>query len=175
MKKSNKIINSEYVKNLDNGKVSLSLKRDGYVVTNPEVTVPNDVYIESLILSLRFFIQDNEDISIRNLYKIYNNHNIDQSFRNRFNEARNWLINYLDCKCIVKQEGLNLTRLQVFEYFVYGEYAHATKKEEFDKLKYRNIFYGIYRYVFNEILIMYIKTIREIVNINQELLEKCDI
>jgi len=77
--KSTKIIDSEYVRNLIDGKVSLSLKRDGFVVTDPEVTVPDDLYIESFLLSLRFFIQDNEDISIRNLSKIYNEADVDQS------------------------------------------------------------------------------------------------
>jgi hypothetical protein len=172
--KSVKIIESEYVKNLVDGKVSLRLKRDGDIIADPEVIVPDDLYIESFLLSLRFYIQDNEDISIRNLAKIYNESNIESSLKMRFNKSRNWLLKYLNCKCMVQQEGHNLTRFQVFEFFVYGEYAHSTKKEDFNKLKINNIYYGTYRYIFNEVLLMYIKTIKELVSINQEVIELYD-
>ncbi|PKM56427.1 MAG: hypothetical protein CVU98_11340 [Firmicutes bacterium HGW-Firmicutes-3] len=166
--KSLKIVDSEYVRNLVDGKVSMSLKRDGYVVVDPEVTVPDNLYIESFLLSLRFFIQDNEDISIRNLSKIYNDVDVEQSLKKRFNDSRNWLLKYLKCKCFVEQDGQCLTRLQVFEYFIYGEFAHSTKKSEFEKLKDNKIYFGIYRYTFNEVLLMYIKTIKEIVAINED-------
>lgn len=170
--KAMKIIESHYVSNLVNGKISLSLRRDGFVIADPEVTVPDELYIDSLLLSLRFFIQDNEPISIRNLNSLYSKSDIDNSFKLRFDESRKWLLLYLDGKCVVEENGVILTRREVFERFVYGEHAHSTKEKQYDELKKNNKYFSINKYDFNEVLLMYIKVIKEIVLLNKEVISR---
>lgn len=70
--KAQKLLRSSILTKLQDGKINLSITMDGGLINDPTVVLPDEEFIEAFLLTLRFFIQDNEPSSIRNLYDIYN-------------------------------------------------------------------------------------------------------
>jgi len=58
--------------------------------------LPDLENIENYVLNLRFFIQDNEPISLRNLSKLYETHCPDQKIKEKFIELRKLFNSELD-------------------------------------------------------------------------------
>jgi hypothetical protein len=95
---------------------------------------PNQENIDAFILTFRFFIQDNEAISIRNLKKFFDSNFVTNDEKNKFNAIRTSLNNFLSesSSFIFKEE--NISNRVLMETFIYGGLSHATKgkKEKFD-------------------------------------------
>jgi hypothetical protein len=62
----------------------------------PDATFPDLEYLESYVLNLRFFIQNNESISIHNLKNIYDKYSIDNDVKEKFDELRDLFNSELD-------------------------------------------------------------------------------
>jgi hypothetical protein len=107
---------------------------------------PNDEAIDAFVLTFRFFIQDNEKISFRNMARIYQSHLIDEGYRNRFMEVRNDINSFLDSDTHINWKKVNkqgvlvdsevLTHRRIMDIFIYGGLSHANeqKKREYDSL-----------------------------------------
>lgn len=85
--------------------------------------------IESIVLSLRFFIQDNEESSLCRLKLAYDHLNIEFWYKSEFYSMRNRLNKHLDEKESMVANR-NQTRREVMNIFIFGQYAHANKKYE---------------------------------------------
>lgn len=85
--------------------------------------------IESIVLSLRFFIQDNEQSSLCSLKLAYDHLNIKSWYKNEFYSMRNALNKFLDEKESIVA-NYDQTRREIMNIFIYGQYAHANKKYE---------------------------------------------
>jgi hypothetical protein len=94
--------------------------------------------IDAYVLTLRFFIQDNEPTSIRNMTKhvdsLFAKGLIRDEQRASWGEARDALNTFLDSETFLKVNGETLTNRRILEVVVFGGYAHAneSKKKEFD-------------------------------------------
>ena len=86
---------------------------------------PDLKLIESYVLNLRFFIQDNESISIRNLNLFYENYCNDEEIKNKFTELRTILNSELDNAWPFKYKNQKLTFRDIFEGFIYSKLAHS--------------------------------------------------
>ena len=95
---------------------------------------PDDESIDAFILTFRFFIQDNEKSSFRNLASIYDALLISEEKKNNFKEARAYINNALDTTSFLNIDGVTLTYRHIIDTFIYGGLSHANenKKKEYD-------------------------------------------
>lgn len=95
---------------------------------------PKDEAIDAFVLTFRFFIQDNEKSSFRNMAAIYEGLPISEEKKGNFKEARTYINDVLDSKTFLNIDGLTLTYRHILETFIYGGLSHANenKKKEYD-------------------------------------------
>ena len=99
--KAEKLLKLSFTKdifNKDSG-VHFSWKRDEALKVKR--TGPGDEAIYAFVLTFRFFIQDNEKISFRNIARIYTNLDIENNLKREFDSARNFINEYLDGKTFI--------------------------------------------------------------------------
>ncbi len=133
--KALKLQNSSFVRDLQlpNAGVKIKGERqdDGNFAISSERKGPSDESIEAFVLTFRFFIQDNEESSLRNIASIYHGTDFENDLTGRFDSARN-AINHL----LASPNPLNITynetvptNRQVMEVFIYGGLAHANPEK----------------------------------------------
>lgn len=93
---------------------------------------PSQESVDAFVLTFRFFIQDNEISSFKNIANIYDNLVKDQFSKNLFNTARNQLNQFLDSpnKLGIVYDNQGLTNRTIMETFIYGGLAHANKEKQ---------------------------------------------
>jgi len=97
--------------------------------------IPNQDEIKSFILTVRFFIQDNEPCSIRNMGTLYNELDIPNNLKDDFLALRDRINNFLDSKThFGPKDKPQYTHRDIFESFIYGHFAHSNK-EKHDTVK----------------------------------------
>ena len=109
---------------------TINIKDDGGV----EVHGPTEDEIDAFVLTLRFFVQDNEAISIRNVGELYASLPVSEELKRNFANSRASVNAALDGHANLILLDEHLTYRRVFEVFLYGGLAHAnpTKRAEFD-------------------------------------------
>ncbi len=99
-----------------------------------ERTGPDEESIKAFLLTYRFFIndgrEDEEGISLRRVAKLYKTLPLDASVIENVRTARRNFNQMLDEKLPVNLNDRQLTRRMVFEIFVWGNLAHANKKQK---------------------------------------------
>ncbi len=95
---------------------------------------PNLENIESYVLNLRFFIQDNEPISIRNLSEFYKSNCLKSENIDKFEELRKVLNAELNKEWSFRFNNQVLLFRDIFEGFIYANIAHS-KFNSHDKFK----------------------------------------
>lgn len=95
---------------------------------------PDEESIDAFVLTFRFFIQDNEKTSFRNIALIYDMLPISEEKKNNFKEAREHINNALDTNSFLCIDGVTLSFRHILETFIYGGLSHANekKKKEYD-------------------------------------------
>jgi hypothetical protein len=93
-------------------------------------TGPDEEAVKSVLLTLRFFCQDNEPISLRNMASFVAGLPVSQKHKDDFAAIRNEFNAYLDRPNGPPQfhiGGHVVTNREIFEAFLYGKYAHLTQ------------------------------------------------
>ncbi len=132
---------------------------------------PDTEAVKALVLTMRFFIQNNEASSFANLAAVYEDASVSAGQRIRFKQARDALNDHLDGKsCLVSGEE-ELSHRQILEAVVYGHLAHANVGHE---EKYRTWSEGpfgeVMRYEFVSTLVRIVGITLYVREINEELL-----
>lgn len=110
----------------DNGLYDLIQERRG----------PLEEAIDAFVLTIRFFIQDNEPISLRRLAEIYDIAPIEKKLKEEFILLRNQINTYLDSNSAIaitiNEEMLN--HRKILDIVMYGGLSHANteKKRKYD-------------------------------------------
>ena len=116
---------------------SLQLRDDGNYDQYAERRGPDEEAIDAFVLTFRFFIQDNEKSSLRNMAECYEKALVSSKLKDTFAEVRNELNLYLDQPSFINfnYNGENFTRRKIMEIFIYGGMAHANsaKKQLYDE------------------------------------------
>ena len=89
---------------------------------------PDDHAVRELVLSMRFFVQDNETTSFRNLEKLWHGLPIEQQYKDAVSGTRKALNEFLDSCSFIVADGENLTHRTIFDVFMWGYFAHANRK-----------------------------------------------
>ena len=85
--------------------------------------------IDAFVINLRFFIQDNEAASFRNLANGYRALPLSDGLKEEFNRCHARLNRWLNGKSSLGMNGVPLTRRVVFDTFIYGDVAHQNPPE----------------------------------------------
>ena len=131
--KAEKLKSYNFTKNIisDGFGITISAKEDEPV--NIETRFPTNESIEAFILTLRFFIQDNEISSFRNLAKVYSNLPSYRDEKRAFFNTRDELYDFLnspDKSLNIKINTKEFSNKEIFEIFIYGGLAHANKSKK---------------------------------------------
>ena len=133
IEKSIKLENSLFVKSI---KKEFRLGFNLEVGKEMKVTSirPQQEEIDAFSLTYRFFIQDNEAISIRRLQEIFSSKLVTVEEKKKYNTIRKNLNSFLSesANLVFKEE--NLSHRVIMETVLYGELSHANrdKKQKFD-------------------------------------------
>jgi hypothetical protein len=131
--KVDKLSNSRFIRSigLPGGGFKMSFKQNdaGVMEAKAERKGPDDEAISAAALTLRFFVQNNERISLRNISRYYADNLIDDSLTKRYEEIRNELNDFLDNErySVFKSNQTRLTRRELLDTFLYGDLAHANE------------------------------------------------
>lgn len=172
--KVNKLESLSFSRTVDGAKVSVSI--DFETQDNPTVkrTGPEDEAIEAFVLTTRFFIQDNEAISLRNMANLYNELFTGDDLLTRFNDTRSTLNKYLDDYTFLTVNKEHLTRRRILEVFIYGGLSHATpaKKLVYDSWVQNAIAFPLLQNLFMGVLAELLAALSFIRQLNIEAIDK---
>jgi hypothetical protein len=98
--------------------------------------MPQLEQLEAYILNLRFFVQDNEPTSLRNIAALYKRECKDPKLLEQFMEVREAINRELDRELWFKFNNKTVTYRAIFEGMIYSRFAHAKKSRHalFDKM-----------------------------------------
>jgi len=101
-----------------------------------QALMPEVEHVEAYILNLRFFVQDNEPTSLRNIAAVYTRECKDTKLLEQFLEVREVINRELDRDVWFKFNSETVTYRHIFEGMLYARFAHAKKHEHelFDKM-----------------------------------------
>ncbi|HOO50556.1 MAG TPA: hypothetical protein PLK94_04620 [Alphaproteobacteria bacterium] len=170
-KKYEKLENSRFIKFIENYGFSpkLNVPEQKYIDGSK---IPDDDSIDAFVLTIRFFIQNNESCSIYNLSKIYNSQtNISEENLNRFTELRKLLNDNLDTPLWFTINKSKLTYRQILEGMIYSELSHSNEKghQEFSSIfKKTFLVKAMMKHEFIRVLMFMYGVISEIHELNEE-------
>jgi hypothetical protein len=155
MDKANKLLNSTFSKEMA-GKAGVDITWE----ENEQVVFhrgPNDEFTDAFVLTFRFFIQDNEMISFRNMSRSFESELVSDEIREQFKEAKIHLNNYLNGNTTFNVDGY-ITRRELLHVFVYGELSHSNpvKKKTYDSWMSNELMAPLmkneFRYILHDVL-----------------------
>jgi hypothetical protein len=123
--KVDKLLNSSTRRVLEQGKQPFRFSARVGEPVLIETNGPPDDSIEAFVLTLRFFIQDNESISIRNIATLIDSLPVSDVIKDRVRDGRHKFNRDLDEKCGFQIDAQHLTHREVYNAFIYGHLAHA--------------------------------------------------
>jgi hypothetical protein len=138
LEKEEKLWGFSYSQDIVNEPSGFTLNYDRDTGSTTTRKGPDGETIDAYVLTLRFFIQDNEPTSIRNMTKhidsLYAKRLISDEQRASWGEKRDALNAFLDSETFLRVNGEPLTNRTILEVVVWGGYAHAneSKKNQFD-------------------------------------------
>jgi hypothetical protein len=165
---------------------------------------PDYESLAACVLTIRFFMQDNEDVSFRNMKALYDNLATSQENKKKFNQIRDKLNNYLDSDSplVISAQRANperilpsnlnesftkplndalasgnkLTNGKILDLFVYGHFSHGkNKREEFNRLFLSNsAIDAVALFIFTGILIEFMRCVFDVAEINQDVLNEME-
>ncbi|MBK8465180.1 MAG: hypothetical protein IPL32_05060 [Chloracidobacterium sp.] len=126
--KLNSLSFAKIVQKTDTG-LSISGKRgdDGLFTVTSERRGPDAESIDAFVLTLRMFLQNNDQCSIGNLQSCYSSILLPEDIREEFRDIRKTLNEYLDDthEIRLEEKGKFLTRREMIDTMLYGDLAHA--------------------------------------------------
>ena len=81
---------------------------------------------KATVLTLRFFLQNNESTSLSNVDKLYSNLDIEPQLSTQFSEIRGQINSYLDASSNLSISEVGpMTHQQILDLFIYGDLSHT--------------------------------------------------
>jgi hypothetical protein len=158
LEKSHKLLSSTVRTALEEGRVRFGMRASVGKPVETEVEGPPAESVEAFILTLRFFVQNNESISIQRTALLIEGLRVSEELKTRVRDGRTAFNAFLDTGCPIQIDGQCPTNREVFEVFVYGTLAHANppKKQVYDSWSRNPIVIGMMNAVFMSTLTQYL-------------------
>lgn len=132
IEKADRLAGSNFVKHTISGSgVNLT-----WSIGKPAVVTrkgPDQENIDAFVLTFRFFVQDNERISLRKFANVFHSSFVLPDETADFDRVRNHINTFLDSATMFDFGG-KIPRRELMEIFIYGGLSHANqaKKEKYD-------------------------------------------
>ena len=126
--KADKLESGSFTKKLENSGLTISAKLGQPVQAQRHG--PDDESIDAFVLTMRFFVQDNESTSFRNMADLYSKLPVSAELAQKFNDARAKTNADLDKTTPINLNKVDLTYRAVYEVFLWGGLAHANAKKK---------------------------------------------
>ncbi len=129
------LMNSDYIKESEERWTGLKLKWEMKQETpdqqqfSTSLESPNETYTRAILLTMRFFIQDTEETSLRNMAAFYAELPIDSIYKQEFHRVRKDFNDFLDEETILSEKDNKLTRRVILDNYLWGQYAHKSPGE----------------------------------------------
>lgn len=171
--KTDDLKRSRYLKSVIENNTGFSLVFENKGSTTVTVRSPDDDAIKAFVLTFRFFIQDNERCSIRNIAKIYDGLDIPEEMKSDFKSNRDGINTFLENHSMLKLNNENVSLGKILDVFFYGGLAHANegKKKLYDSWMRDIIIKGIFISEFHTILGTMFCFILFVQNLNEKVIE----
>jgi len=91
--------------------------------------MPTESEVDAISLTTRMFVQNNDPVSFRNLATLLDDPGISSGWKEWFKVFRVRLNANMDGHLEFTVNGLTLTKREVFNAFLYGEFAHSSESE----------------------------------------------
>lgn len=88
---------------------------------------PDEEAMDAFVLTFRFFIQDNEQTSLRQMANHYADAPVDQALKDEFAKARDQINRFLDSPTHINYNNEVLTCRRIMDVFMYGGFSHANE------------------------------------------------
>ena len=174
--KHDKLMSLGFVKKIFEEKIgfTMSVKKDAPV--DFQRHGPEGESIDAFVLTYRFFIQDNEMISFRNMSKIYDEMGITQDKKKAFEGIRETINTFLNSNSMLIIKDKKYTNREIQDIFIYGGLSHAneTKKRIFDSWKKDQLIFEILENEFVGVLVNILNAIQAIARLNLNVLKEIE-
>ena len=143
--KFEKLRRSSVWRALEQGQCRVSLHAEQGGPSYVTIEGPSGEAVDAFVLTLRFFLQNNEPISIGNMSEMFADLPVPPEAKQRVGEFRESFNAFLGRPCGININGLHPTNGTVLNTFVYGGMAHANleKKEIFDGWARNTVTFGM--------------------------------
>lgn len=135
---------------------------------------PSEITNDATVLTLRFFLQDNENISLHNMAELYQKLCVSATLKSKFLGIRQEINNYLDASSglSICDEG-QMTHREILELFLYGSQAHLNqdKADMYESVS-QNDFFPLFQADFTETVVFVILKLKELQQVNSETLKE---
>ncbi|WDE09367.1 hypothetical protein [Thalassomonas haliotis] len=126
IEKCNKLEKSRFTESLSKEfKLEINITSGGPLETS--CIRPDQDNIDAFVLNFRYFIQNNEPTSIRNLTQFFNSDLVTQEERSNFNLLRSNIKDFLSSSSNLAMFEKNFSHSDLMDVFIYGGISHATK------------------------------------------------
>ena len=130
---------------------------------------PSEKTVEATVLTLRFFLQNNESTSLSNVDKLYSNLDIEPQLSTQFSEIRGQINSYLDASSNLSISEVGpMTHQQILDLFIYGDLSHTNNATT--EASYRSIcqtaFFPLFQDDFTKTVRLFMSALNEIQQIN---------
>lgn len=126
--KADQLLSSDFFKQAEGGGSIVEFNREsGW---DAIYVGPDDESTRALVLTLRFFMQDRDGISVRKMASLYGSIPVSADAKAEFDSHRSQLNAFLASKSrlAVSDDG-PLSYCEILSIFVYGEHAHADARQ----------------------------------------------
>ncbi len=117
---------------LEHGKISFTIsgqQTDEGFVNTIERHGPDEEMIDAVVLTLRFFIQNNEPISLCNMGKLYDKLPVRSELVEQYRDARRKINELLDSETYLNLYGKQITLRDMQDIIIYGDLSHVKPKK----------------------------------------------
>jgi len=156
--KADKLANLSFTRKVLESDLVVRLWRDSGGGWRVERLGPDEESIDAFVLTIRFFVQDNEASSFARLAKAYEELPVNIALRDAFRRARQSLNEFLDSLSTFGGDapslppGRNtLTFREIFDVFMWGGLAHANA-DKARRYALWSVDDGIYAFALNEFI-----------------------
>ena len=136
---------------------------------------PSEKTVEATVLTLRFFLQNNESTSLSNVDRLYSNLNIEPQLSTQFCEIHEQINSYLDASSNLSISEVGpMTHRQILDLFINGDLSHTNNATT--EANYRSIFetafFPLFQYDFTKTVRLFMSALNEIQQINRVALDQ---
>ncbi|MCG6915208.1 hypothetical protein LJE86_14965 [bacterium BMS3Abin03] len=145
------------------------------IEVNSKIRGPDDETIIAFILKYRLFIQDKDDISLRNLEKLFLELPVEPNYKEKYKVLRQKINSILDEESNVQIKKHRVTIREIHDMFIYGAWAHLNEndlnRKRYLAIKDNRVIYPIFANDFNVTLIKIMNELVEIKFLNEEVIK----